>query len=46
MGKDLNDIFWAIGKIHGLENIAYLTKEQIENCTGPIHLQEMVNQIE
>lgn len=28
-GKDKDDIFWAIGKIHGLENIAYLTEEQI-----------------
>lgn len=24
-GKDQNEIFWKIGKIHGLENIAYLT---------------------
>ncbi|MFO0117422.1 MAG: hypothetical protein ACK521_07365 [bacterium] len=23
MGKDLDDIYWSLGKIHGLENIAY-----------------------
>ncbi len=27
MGKDKDDLFWSFGKIHGLENIAYLTDE-------------------
>ena len=27
MGKDKDDLFWQFGKIHGLENIALLTKE-------------------
>jgi hypothetical protein len=28
-GKDKNDIFWAVGKIHGLENLAFATPEEI-----------------
>lgn len=27
LGKDKDDLFWALGKVHGLENIAYLTEE-------------------
>ena len=27
MGKDLDNIFWHFGKIHGLENIAYIDDE-------------------
>ncbi len=29
-GKDKNDIFWSLGKVHGLENIKFLTNEQLE----------------
>lgn len=28
-GKDKNDIFWTLGKIHGLENLAFATPEEI-----------------
>lgn len=47
MGRDKDDVFWAIGKVHGLENIAYLSDEQlaeIGNC--PIKLQEALNKVE
>jgi hypothetical protein len=29
-GKDADDMYWMFGKIHGLENIAFLTEEEIE----------------
>jgi len=28
-GKDLNNMFWHFGKIHGLENIAFLSDEDL-----------------
>jgi hypothetical protein len=43
-GKDRDDIFWLMGKIHGLENIAFLTKEELNTIDGnPVKLQELVN---
>jgi hypothetical protein len=33
-GKDLDDIFWTFGKVHGLENIAFATPEEIDACKG------------
>ena len=30
MGKDKDDIFWQIGKIHGLENLAYVSDEDLK----------------
>lgn len=45
MGKDKDDIFWAIGKIHGLENIALVDPEEIKKCKGdPMKLQRLVDQ--
>jgi hypothetical protein len=29
-GRDMDDIFWRYGKIHGLENIAFATEEEID----------------
>lgn len=26
-GKDTDDVFWTLGKVHGLENIAYLSED-------------------
>lgn len=34
MGKDKDDIFWAFGKIHGLENIALCSLEEVEATGG------------
>jgi hypothetical protein len=31
-GKDKDDIFYLIGKIHGLENLAFATDEELEAC--------------
>lgn len=34
MGKDLNDIYWALGKIHGLENVVYLNEDTLNRVMG------------
>lgn len=45
-GKDKDDIFWSIGKIHGLENIAYLTEEEVASTGGdPMKLQALVDKV-
>lgn len=42
MGKDKDDIFWQIGKIHGLENLAYVSDEDLQAAQGnPILLQAL-----
>jgi len=47
LGKDLDDIFWSFGKVHGLENIAFATSEELLACNGnPVALQELVNKYE
>lgn len=47
MGKDSNDIFWHFGKIHGLENIALIPDEKLEEtCCDPVELQKLVNTVE
>ena len=39
-GKDADDIFWSFGKVHGLENIAYCSNEDIAATKGnPMKLQ-------
>ena len=39
MGKDKDDIFWSLGKIHGLENIALCDLEEVKATKGdPIKL--------
>ncbi len=46
MGKDLDDIYWSIGKIYGLENIAYVDdKELLSHVGDPIKLQMLVNKV-
>ena len=45
MGKDKDDIFWTLGKIHGLENIALCDLEAIKATRGdPMKMQMLVNQ--
>ena len=47
LGPDESDHYWFFGKIHGLENIAYLTPEQIKACNGnPVKLQLAINEVE
>jgi len=45
-GKDRNDTYWNFGKIHGLENIAYVKKEDLKDVAGnPVKLQELVHSV-
>ena len=42
-GKDENDIYYSFGKVHGLENIAFVDDETIAACEGnPVKLQKAV----
>jgi hypothetical protein len=46
MGKDLDEIFYRFGKIHGLENIAFISDEDLETTNGnPVALQHLINQV-
>jgi hypothetical protein len=46
MGKDKNDVFWQLGKIHGLENLAFVSDAEIEACNGnPQRLQMLVDRV-
>lgn len=39
LGKDKDDIFWKFGKIHGLENIAFVDPKDLEAAAGnPVRL--------
>lgn len=39
-------MFWSYGKIHGLENIAYLDDEKIKELEGdPWRLQIEINKV-
>lgn len=38
MGKDQNDIFYALGKVHGIENIVYLSDEEMSEANTPVLL--------
>lgn len=43
-GKDKDDIFWNLGKIHGLENLALCDFKELQACNGdPILIQALVN---
>ena len=45
-GKDTNDIYFSFGKIHGLENIAYVDKEKLLATKGnPVEIQALVNEV-
>lgn len=35
-GKDKDPYYWAFGKIHGLENIAFASTEDLKAATDPI----------
>jgi len=42
MGKDKDDIFWNLGKIHGLENLAFVKDEDLAQANGnPMILQQL-----
>lgn len=45
-GKDKDDIFYTFGKIHGLENIAFVGEEELRNTQGnPVRIQKLVNRV-
>jgi len=47
LGKDLDDLFWSYGKIHGLENVAFVDSEKLKTTNGnPVKLQRLVNDVE
>lgn len=46
-GKDRSDVFWLLGKVHGLENIAFCDSDDLATVNGnPAKLQVLVNKIE
>ena len=46
-GKDEDDYFWAMGKIHGLENIAFVDTEALIATEGnPVKIQKLVNELD
>jgi hypothetical protein len=46
-GKDKDDIFWSFGKVHGLENIAFVDEQDIKATNGnPVAIQELVNKVD
>jgi hypothetical protein len=46
MGKDTDDVFWQLGKIHGLENLAHVDEAELEACNGnPQRIQMLVDKV-
>ena len=46
MGKDKDELYWSLGKIHGLENIAFADPKELAAASGdPWELQMLVNKI-
>jgi len=47
VGVDADPIFWTYGKIHGLENIAFVDPKKLAECEGnPVAIQKLVNEVE
>ena len=48
LGKDQNDLFYALGKVHGLENIAFVDPEKLKNEVkgNPVRLQRLIDEVE
>jgi hypothetical protein len=46
-GKDRDPFFWSYGKIHGLENIAFVDPEELKKAEGnPVIIQSLVDKVE
>lgn len=45
MGKDKNDFFYMYSKIRNLENIVFLSEEDLEGITNPIELQIKIDSV-
>lgn len=47
VGVDADPIFWTYGKIHGLENIAFVDPKKLAECEGnPVAIQRLINEVE
>jgi hypothetical protein len=45
-GRDADDIFWKLGKLHGLENLAYVSEEDLAATGGnPMKVQMLLDKI-
>lgn len=45
LDKDLDDLYWHFGRIHGLENIAFVDDKKLEEFgSNPIALQMLINE--
>jgi hypothetical protein len=45
-GKDRDNMFWNLGKIHGLEYLAYATEAELKEAAGnPVLIQRLANKI-
>jgi hypothetical protein len=45
-GKDKDDLFWKLGKVHGIEYIAFCSEEELKSTGGdPIKLQQLINRV-
>ncbi len=46
-GKDLDQLYWSFGKIHGLENIAFVDSQELLATNGnPVSIQKLINKVE
>jgi hypothetical protein len=45
LSKDKNDFYYRYGKIRNLENIVYLTQEEIDKCKNPVELQMKIDSV-
>lgn len=46
-GKDKDPLFFSFGKVHGLENLAFTSDEELLEAEGnPVKIQQLVNKYE
>ena len=45
ISKDKNDFFYLFSKVRNLENIVYLSKEELEGISNPVELQIKIDSI-
>lgn len=46
VGADADPTFWTLGKIHGLENLAFVDPKRLAECEGnPVAIQKLVNEV-
>ena len=46
-GKDLDDFYYTFGKVHGIENIAFVDPDELAATKGnPVSIQRLVNKVD